>query len=401
MNLAYTLKARGRHMPRQRFQRPEVRKIGTGRKQQWGCDYFIYLKDGDDEKRVHKVGKFGFCSKVTKGKAQEACDRFMVTVNSGVAYADASMTLAQWWEDIFKPIRGRRWSYNTRVGYASTWRCHIEPHIGKVRLADLNKIAIERLLMRLADSGLSRQMVERVLVLLHAMLEEALDNDVILKNPTRRVQVPDCKPVNETRALTVEEVHRLWGSLEGSDYLMFRIMLLCGPRPNELFALKREDYVILKREDYMGAVLRFDESISHEENRFGTTKNRKTRFAPVPASLKAELDTWLDNLPAEPNALIFPAPRGGPISHDGYGRRILERVRKLSKIEDLNFRNCRTTFATLYNGDLKDAQEILGHHSAAFTLERYRKPLPERAAAASEDLDARLSAKVIPIRKEA
>lgn len=108
MNLAYTLKSKGRHMPRQRFQRPEVRKLGTGRKQQWGCDYFLYVKEGEAERRIHKVGRFGLCSKVTKGKAQEACDRLMVTVNSGVAFADASMTLAEWWEDVFKPIRGRK-----------------------------------------------------------------------------------------------------------------------------------------------------------------------------------------------------------------------------------------------------------------------------------------------------
>jgi hypothetical protein len=117
--------------------------------------------------------------------------------------------------------------------------------------------------------------------------------------------------------------------------------------------------------------------------------------------LKAELQSWLQDRPAEPDTPIFPEPRSGPISHEGYGRDILARARKASKIADLNFRMCRTTFATQYNGDLKDAQEILGHHSAAFTLERYRKPLPERAAAASEDLDARLSAKVVPIRKGA
>ena len=52
-------------------------------------------------------------------------------------------------------------------------------------------------------------------------------------------------------------------------------------------------------------------------------------------------------------------------------------------IGSITFRMCRTTFATLYNGDLKDAQEILGYHSAEFTLEKYRKPLPERAAAAA------------------
>ena len=90
MNVGCMLKHRGLSMPRQRFQRPEVRRMGTGKKQRWGCDYFIYVKDGEIERRIHKVGYFGFCSRSTKGKAQEACDRFMVTVNSGVAFADAA-----------------------------------------------------------------------------------------------------------------------------------------------------------------------------------------------------------------------------------------------------------------------------------------------------------------------
>lgn len=394
--MAYTLKSKGRHMPRQRFQRPEVRKMGSsGRKQQWGCDYFIYVKEGDNERRVHKVGHFGFCSRVTKGKAQEACDRFMVTINSGVAFADASMTLGEWWEDVFKPIRGRKWSYNTRAVYNSTWRCQIEPNIGKVTLADLNKLEIQKLLLKLADADVSRQMVKRVLVMLHAMLEEAVDNDVIAKNPTRRIDMPDCKPAEETRSLTVDEVNRLWHAVEGQDHLIFRVMILTGARPNELFALKRDDY--------LGNVLRFDESIVRGGKGlgFGPTKNRKIRFAPVPGSLRAEVDAWLVTRPEERETTIFASPTGGRISHDGYGREILSRARTAAKIPDLSFRMLRTTFATLYDGDLKDAQEILGHHSPEFTLQRYKKPLPERAAEASEDLDAKLSAKVISIRKKA
>jgi integrase len=60
---------------------------------------------------------------------------------------------------------------------------------------------------------------------------------------------------------------------------------------------------------------------------------------------------------------------------------------------------CRTTFATLFEGDLRDAQEILGHHSEAFTLRVYRKPIAERQRRAVEDLDARL--KVVEIKRKA
>ena len=55
---------------------------------------------------------------------------------------------------------------------------------------------------------------------------------------------------------------------------------------------------------------------------------------------------------------------------------------------------CRTTFTTLFDGDIRDAHAQLGHHSSAFTLQVYRKPVATRQQASIEDLDRRL--KVVP-----
>ena len=385
----YNLKSKGKHMPRARFQRPEVRKMGVGRNQQWGCDYFIYQEQDGKEKRIHKVGRFGLCSRVSKGKAQTACDAFVATVNNGAVQADASMSLAQWWEQ-FKLVRGSRWSRNTADAYDSTWRVHIEPAVGSVRLAEFNKLTIDKLLLKLAGAGCGEQLVQRVLMMLHAMFEECVDNDVLMRNPCRKVRLPRCKPTKETRPLTVDEVHRLWASIDGQDYLVFRVMVLCGLRPNEAFALKRDDYT--------GTAIRIDQSVDRDG--FGPPKNGRTRRAPIPASLKGELDAWLKQRPPEAGALVFTAPRGGVIADRLYGRAILTRARKASGIADLTFRQLRTTFGTLFEGDVKDLQATLGHHSAAFTMDTYRKPLEARAAAATEDLDARLS-NVVPIRKGA
>jgi len=262
-----------------------------------------------------------------------------------------------------------------------------------MRLGDINKATIDKLLLKLARAGCGEQLVQRVLVLIHAMLEEALDNDVLPKNPCRKVELPRCKRPGETRPLSVDEVHKLWESLTGQDRLVFRVMILCGLRPNECFALKRDDYT--------GTALRIDESVSRGETAFGPPKNGRTRWTPIPASLQAELDAWLNQRPPEPGALLFAAPRGGVIADRLHGREIITRAREASGIADLKFRQCRTTFGTLFDGDVKDLQTVLGHHSAAFTMDTYRKPLPDRAAAATEALDTRLSAKVIPIRKEA
>lgn len=78
-------------------------------------------------------------------------------------------------------------------------------------------------------------------------------------------------------------------------------------------------------------------------------------------------------------------------------REVVKRARSAAKIPDLTFRICRTTLSSLFEGDIKDAQEILGHHSAAFTLQVYKKPLAERQQTAVQDVDRRL--KVVPIKK--
>ena len=60
---------------------------------------------------------------------------------------------------------------------------------------------------------------------------------------------------------------------------------------------------------------------------------------------------------------------------------------KAAGIPGLTFRQCRTTWATLYEGDAKDRQAILGHHSEQFTMAVYRKAIPARQQASVEDTD--------------
>ena len=141
------------------------------------------------------------------------------------------------------------------------------------------------------------------------------------------------------------------------------MLILTGARIGEVLALTRGDL--------LPAGLLIDESAL--EGRPSTTKNKKKRIAPIPASLREELEEWLKT---HPYNLVFPSVDGkmGRRS-DHYMREMIERARAAAKIPDLTPRMCRTTFSTLFEGDIRDAQEILGHHSTAFTLQVYRKPL--------------------------
>ena len=82
--------------------------------------------------------------------------------------------------------------------------------------------------------------------------------------------------------------------------------------------------------------------------------------------------------------------------NDGLLEAMVSRARSTTKIPDLTFRTCRTTFATLFEGDIADVQASLGHHAAEFTLRLYRKSVTARHPAAVEELDRKL--KVVPIK---
>jgi integrase len=75
---------------------------------------------------------------------------------------------------------------------------------------------------------------------------------------------------------------------------------------------------------------------------------------------------------------------------------MVNRARTAAKIPDLTFRMCRTTFATLFEGDIADAQASMGHHAAEFTLRHYRKTVTVRHQQSVEELDRKL--KVVPIK---
>jgi integrase len=192
-------------------------------------------------------------------------------------------------------------------------------------------------------------------------------------------------------AMSADEVQRLWDTTVSSDYLVWRTLVLTGVRIGELMALERTDLL-------PDGSLRVDESAL--ERQASTTKNKKVPIVSLPVSLREELDAYIAS---HQNQLIFPHPDGKMSRDDDkHIRDMIDRARAAAGMPDLTFRLCRTTFATLYplvEGDIRDAQAILGHHSPAFTLQTYRKPVTARQTAAIEALDQKL--KVVPIRKGA
>jgi integrase len=369
-------------MLRQKYQRPTVYATGK-REKLWKIEYREYfIKDGKQYSR-HK-SKTWSRANFTKSEAQAEADKLLRLIQQGGPKPDGAMTLAAFWDEVYYPIRSRKWEWNTRQTVGSTWKLHIKPALGNIALREVTKSKIEIHLGKLADKGYGEVIVDSVRVRLRSIFEEALDNDFIQKNPARKVATPPCKPTPEARSLAESEVHKLWDGSAGRDYLFWRVLIMTGARIGELLALRRGD---------VGPDgLRIDESAVNGGVK--CTKNRKARIAPLADSLRAELVEWMATHKWD---LVFPTMHGRVYRRNA---ELIDGILKRGKviIPDLTFRMCRTTFGSLFEGDEGDRTSIMGHHSTKFTLEHYRKGVAERQKSSVEALDKRLR-KIVEIKK--
>lgn len=193
----------------------------------------------------------------------------------------------------------------------------------------------------------------------------------------------------ETRSLTEAEVRRLLSATDGRDRLWWRLLLLTGIRISELLALDKSDI------SADGLVI----SKSSLYGKAADTKNKKTRTAPLPPQLREALGAWAATTAG---TILFPTPTGKMnCRQSDHLKEFVKRGRTASGIPDLTPPMCRTTFATLWRGDPRDVQGILGHHDLKLTMDVYKKPVMDRQQATVKELEARLSGKVVPFKKRA
>ena len=174
-------------MPKQKYQRPEVYATGK-REKLWRAEWREYYIGQDGREHSRHKSKTWARADHTKAQAQADCDRMMRELQQGGPKADGAMTFKAFWDEIYYPVRSQRWTPNTRATIGYIWNL-IEPLWTKP-LKDITKASIDLHLLKLAEARKSASTVNAVRVRLHSILDEALDNDFILKTRRERSNPP-------------------------------------------------------------------------------------------------------------------------------------------------------------------------------------------------------------------
>jgi integrase len=253
-------------------------------------------------------------------------------------------------------------------------RHHILPVLGETVLSDIDKFKCQVFLNDVAKRGFSFTVVDHCRTMLKAILEEALDAELLGKNPVRKLVNPETREPDK-QVLPKEHARKLIESLAFRDRLMVMIAAFCAMRPGEIFGLRwsswRGDHFQIEGTAWRGTL------------RPGKAKTRQSK-APVsiPDLLVPALQMWREqNATVPADELIFPSEKGTPMRPENWLRRRVKPFAKAAGIAvPVNFRVLRRTFATNAqgHGNPKDVQAHLRHTDIGTTLNEYTQSVPER-----------------------
>jgi integrase len=149
----------------------------------------------------------------------------------------SSLTIEWFARERFLPTRMAQWAPSTRETNLYNLNHHILPKLGDKLLCEIEKFHCQVFLNGLAEKCFSFTVIDHCRTMLKAILEEALDADLIGKNPARKLVNPETKEP-EKHVLPKAHARRLIESLPVRDGLIAMIAAFCAMRPGEIFGLR-------------------------------------------------------------------------------------------------------------------------------------------------------------------
>ena len=272
---------------------------------------------------------------------------------------------------------------STRSRYTAIVGHHVVPALGDRSLGTITRSDVSAWIVNLVHAGLAGPTVRHVHRVLHMILTAAVDEGRLVRNPAGRVKLP--RGVRrEKRFLTHSQVASL-ADAAGPDRLAILVLAYCGLRFGELAALRVRDVDPARRR------LRIEQSVTEVDGVmvFGTPKSHQCRTVAIPGSLIAALAEACAG--KEPGDLVFTAPRGGVLVLRNWRRRVFDPAVTRAGLGQLSPHELRHTSASLAvaaGANVKAVQRMLGHASAAMTLDVYSGLFDAELDAVADRLDA-------------
>ncbi len=265
-------------------------------------------------------------------------------------------------DDVFNAFLIKRWKDSTARSNRFLMDKHILPYFRNMDIDKISTAIIQRFFDDKAD--LSKSYTKQMRILLHQIFQNAIEDELIIKDPTesKRLVLPDT--VKKREALPTPQFRSIIASLyklKPDDALLLALICFTGMRRGEVLGLKwenvMEDTIFVKSE----AIFQGNKPVYHDY----TKSHAGIRELPILPELKPYLEK-------RGNRFVI---GGGdtPVTQSKFDR-AWQRINKTIDLYGATPHILRHTFATelLASGaDPKTVQTWMGHADFSFTMNTY------------------------------
>jgi integrase len=302
----------------------------------------------------------------------------------------------------------RSWDASTRETMERRIALHIIPGLGASRLDQLARRP-STISGWAAGLKLGPASVGRVLGTLSSILDAAVDDGLIGRNPCRLASVRAPRAARRTLVpWSAVQVATVRTKLPERYRAMVDAGAGLGLRQGEVFGMP------LDAVDFLRRTVRVRAQVRVVGNRavFAPTKGKRERDVPLPKSVSLALAVHLAAYPARPvtlpwlepggkphtETLIFTTVRGLACARATFNKEVWRPARQaagLPNVRENGMHALRHHYASvlLAGGvDIRALSEYLGHHDPAFTLRIYAHLMPGAEERARKAVEAALAA---------
>jgi integrase len=267
--------------------------------------------------------------------------------------------------------------------YGNLLRTHVLPSWGRHRLADVTHANVAVWVAGLLTQGSAPGTVRQAHRVFSLLLGLAVRDGRIPRNPAERVPLPRVTR-QEPRFLTHDEVERL-ADAAGEDGDVIRLLAYTGLRFGEMAALR------VRRVDFLRRRLIIAEAVTEVGGRleFGTPKTHQQRTVPLPATLAESLARHCEG--KQGDDLLMTTASGTVLRLRNWRRAVFDpavRTAELSDVTPHDLRHTAASLAVASGATVKSVQRMLGHASAAMTLDVYSGLFDDDLTALADRMDA-------------
>jgi integrase len=320
--------------------------------------------------------RLGLKTQMTKLAAREAL-RVEIAKQTGQLAGgrmlkDGSVTFEWFVRNRYFPLRKGDWRPETAREKTAQIEIDLISKFGSESIESIEKFELQTHVNELAKRY-SQDRVKQARSYLKSIFDEAIEQEFLVKDPTRKLKIPKNLRPKDKQILTWDQLRAVLTRATRRDRLLLMLDMTDALRPSELFAIRwrtfdGENTLALTETVYRGEI-----------RSFGKTPKSLGKMH-LPDDLAAELRQWKLECPdPSPEAFMFPNADGGFMDTCNYRSRVLKPLADSLSIPKLNFQVIRRTIATRAQslGSVKDIQSHLRHSRADTTANEYMQELPE------------------------